>query len=179
MTAPVALILGAGPRVGGAVAEKFASLGYRIAVASRSGTGTKNASGFLTLKADFSKPETVAPLFAAVKAEFKTAPSVVIYNAAALTAPPDAESVLSLPVDTFASDLAINTTSAYAAAQHAVEAWATLPADGSQRTFIYTGNILNTTLLPYPLMLTLGVGKAASSFWISLADALYTAKGYR
>ena len=33
----VVLILGAGPRVGTAVAKKFASEGYKVAVASRSG----------------------------------------------------------------------------------------------------------------------------------------------
>jgi NAD(P)-dependent dehydrogenase (short-subunit alcohol dehydrogenase family) len=37
MSAPVALILGAGPGVGIAVAKKLASNGYRVAVASRSG----------------------------------------------------------------------------------------------------------------------------------------------
>jgi len=45
---PVALILGAGPRIGASVTEKFTSNGYQVAVASRSGTGTKTAEGVLS-----------------------------------------------------------------------------------------------------------------------------------
>lgn len=175
---PVVLILGAGPRVGAAVANKFASIGYKVAIASRTGSGTTNDSGFLSLQADFSKPETVPPLFEAIKTEFNTAPSVVVYNAAALTPPPDPNSLFSVPTEAFASDLSINTTSAYVAAQQAVSGWETLPAD-TKKTFIYTGNALNVQLIPGPAMLTLGVGKSASSFWVGLADALYSAKGYR
>ena len=178
MAAPVVLILGAGPRVGAAVAEKYASIGYKVALASRSGSGTKDASGFLSLRADFARPETVPPLFDAVRAEFRAAPSVVVYNAAAATPPPDPASVFSVPAEAFAKDLAINTTSAYVAAQHAVKGWETLPAD-ARKTFIYTGNILNVALLPVPLFLTIGAGKSASSFWLSLADTLYSAKGFR
>lgn len=175
---PVALILGAGPRAGAAVAERLASIGYKVAIASRTGSGTKNASGFLSLQADFSKPETVPPLFEAVKTEFHTAPSVVVYNAAALTPPPNPDSIFSVPAETFASNLNINTTSAYVAAQLAVSGWETLPAD-SKKTFIYTGNALSVQLIPVPAMLTLGVGKSASAFWIGLADTLYSAKGFR
>jgi len=71
----VVLILGAGPRVGASVAEKFASKGYKVALASRKGTGSKTAEGFLSLKADFSKPESIPALFDAVKSEFQTAPA--------------------------------------------------------------------------------------------------------
>jgi hypothetical protein len=175
---PVVLILGAGPRVGAAVAKKFASIGYKVAIASRTGSGTKNDSGFLSLQADFSKPETVPPLFEAIKTEFNAAPSVVVYNAAALTPPPDPNSLFSVSTEAFVSDLSINTTSAYVAAQQAVSGWETLPAD-TKKTFIYTGNALNVQLIPVPAMLTLGVGKSASSFWVGLADASYSAKGYR
>jgi NAD(P)-dependent dehydrogenase (short-subunit alcohol dehydrogenase family) len=176
----VVLILGAGPRVGAAVAERFASIGYKVAIASRSGSGTKDASsGFLSLRADFAKPETVSPLFEAVEAEFHAAPSVVVYNAAALTPPADPNSVFSVSAEAFASDLAVNTTSAYVAAQCAVDGWERLLPAGTKKSFIYTGNILNVSVLPVPVMLTLGAGKSASSFWLGLADALYSAKGSR
>lgn len=178
MSSPVVLILGAGPRVGAAVAERFASNGYKVAIASRSGTGKPNARGFLSLKADFSKPETIAPLFDAVKSGFGSAPSVVVYNAAALTVPPNPDSLFSLPAETFATDLAINTTSAYVAAQQAVTAWETLPAE-AKKSFIYTGNALNSVIFPVPAMMTLGVGKSGSAHFIGLADALYSAKGFR
>lgn len=175
---PVVLILGSGPRVGAAVAAKFAKNGYKVATTSRKGTGSKTSEGYLSLQADFSKPDSIPAVFAAVKKEFKVAPNVVVYNAAALTPPPKPDSPLSIPVDKVASDLNINTVSAYVAAQQAVSGWETLP-DDAKKTFIYTGNALNELIIPAPLMLNLGMGKAASAFWIGAADATYSAKGYR
>jgi NAD(P)-dependent dehydrogenase (short-subunit alcohol dehydrogenase family) len=174
----VVLILGAGPRVGGAVASKFASLDYSVALASRKGTGDIDSNGHLSLQADFSKPETVAPLFEEVRKRLGVAPSVVVYNAAALTPPPDASSVLSISQDSFVKDININTISPYTAAQEAVKGFASL-SEGIKKTFIYTGNMLNTVIMPVPMVLTLGVGKSASAYWIGTADALYKEKGYR
>ncbi|KAK9350194.1 hypothetical protein V1523DRAFT_458353 [Lipomyces doorenjongii] len=169
--APVILILGAGPRVG-------ASQGYKIAVASRSGTGTKTAKGFLSLKADFTKPDSIPALFDAVKAEFHAAPSVVVYNVGTLTPPPDKDSVLSVSAESVASDLNVNTISPYVAAQQAISGWETLSKE-TKKTFIYTGNTLNVSVVPMPLLLNLGIGKSASAFWIGLANASYSAQGFR
>lgn len=174
----VILILGAGPRVGAAVAEKFANKGYNVALASRKGNGSKTSEGFLSLKADFSKPESIPALFDAVKSEFQVPPSVVVYNAAALTPPPDPSSALSIPVDKVTEDLNVNTVSAYAAAQQAVSGWATLPKE-VKKSFIYTGNALNETVIPVPMFLNLGIGKAASAHFVGLADGTYAGKGYR
>lgn len=68
--------------------------------------------------------------------------------------------------------------SPYVAAQEAVIGWETLPKD-TKKTFIYTGNALNVSVLPVPMMLDLGVRKSASSYWIAVADMLHSAKGYR
>jgi hypothetical protein len=175
---PVVLILGAGPRIGASVAEKFASNGYKVAVASRSGSGTKTAKGFLSLKADFAKPDSIPALFDAVKSEFHASPSVVVYNAAALTNPPNKDSVLSVSAESVTLDLNVNTISPYVAAQHALTGWETLPKE-AKKMFIYTGNILNVSIVPIPLFLDLGMGKSASAFWIGLADTSYSAKGFR
>ena len=175
---PVVLILGCGPRIGSSVAEEFASNGYKVAVASRSGSGTKTEKGFLSLKANFAKPGSIPALFDAVKTEFHTAPSVVVYNAAALTPPSDKESLLSISAERVVSDLNVNTVSPYVAAQQAVLGWETLPKE-TKKTFIYTGNILNVAVLPVPMMLDLGMGKSASAYWIGVADAMYSAKGFR
>jgi NAD(P)-dependent dehydrogenase (short-subunit alcohol dehydrogenase family) len=177
-TNPVVLILGAGPRIGASVAERFASNGYKVAVASRSGNGTKNDKGFLSLKADFTKPDSIPALFDAVKTEFRTSPSVVVYNAAALTSPPNKESAFSISAENVVLDLNVNTVSPYVAAQQAVSGWETLPNE-TKKTFIYTGNILNVSIVPVPLMLDLGMGKSASAFWIGLADTTYLARGFR
>jgi NAD(P)-dependent dehydrogenase (short-subunit alcohol dehydrogenase family) len=175
---PVVLILGAGPRVGASVVEKFASDGYKVAVASRSGNGTKTLKGILSLKADFTNPDSIPALFESVKSEFHASPSVVIYNAAALTSPPKKESALSVSAKSVALDLNVNTISPYVAAQQAVSGWETLPKE-TKKTFIYTGNVLNVTIVPTPLFLDLGMGKSASAFWIGLADTTYSAQGFR
>ncbi|KAK7225422.1 hypothetical protein V2G26_013425 [Clonostachys chloroleuca] len=174
----IALILGSGPRVGASVAKALSGKGYQVAIASRHGTGTKNSDGYLSLKADFTNPESIAPLFEAVKKEFHASPNVVVYNAASLTIPPDEDSILSIPFDTVASDLNVNTISPYVAAQQAIHHWKELPSD-IKKTFIYTGNILNVSVIPAPRVLDLGMGKAASAFWVGVADASYAAKGFR
>ncbi len=106
------------------------------------------------------------------------APGVVVYNAAALTPPPDAKSVFSVPVESLVKDLNINTVGAYVAAQEAIKGFETLKG-GQKGVFIYTGNGLNKIVLPVPAMVTLGAGKSASAYLIGAADALYASKGYR
>lgn len=178
MTPPVALILGVGPRIGAALVSRLSSAGYSIALASRSGTNTKDASGHLSLKADFSSPTSVPPLFNAVQNEYKTAPALVIYNAASFTNPPVAGDAFSIPAEAMVKDNYVNVITPYVVAQEAVKGWATLGAD-VKKTFIYTGNILNVQILPLPFFLNGGVGKAGAAFWIGMADTLYKEKGYR
>ena len=175
---PVVLILGSGPRIGAALTKAFSKSGFRVAVASRTKDGSKSDGVSLSLKADFNDPKSIPALFEAVRAEFGTAPSTVIYNAAALTPPSEESSLFSITADSIASDLNVNTISPYVAAQQAILAWETLP-EGTKKTFIYTGNALNNPVLPVPLYLNLGIGKAASAYWIGTADALYSAKGIR
>jgi hypothetical protein len=176
--APVVLILGSGPRVGASVAEAFKNSGYSVVLASRKGTNSKTAEGYFSVKADFALPSSLPDVFSAVKSEFGAGPSVVIYNAAALTPPSDQSSVLSIPAEAITKDLNINVVSPYVAAQQALAAWETLPHD-VKKTFIYTGNAQNEMIIPMPPMMNLGVGKAASAYWIGTADTLYKAKGYR
>ncbi|OQU97021.1 hypothetical protein CLAIMM_03026 [Cladophialophora immunda] len=175
---PVAFILGYGPGIGAAVARKFANNGYKVAVASRSGSNTRTTEGFLSLKADFTKPDSIPALFTTVKNEFHAAPEVVVYNAAVRTPPPVKDSIFSTPAEAVLSDLNVNTTSPYVAAQQAVTGWATLPKE-AKKTFIYTGNILNVSVVPSPAMMTLGMGKSASAYWVELADQLYSTQGFR
>lgn len=79
-TAPVLLILGAGPKVGSAVAKTFLSKGYRVAIASRSLNDEKKSDNELSMKLDLSKPEDVPAVFPKVKSAFGAAPNVVVYN---------------------------------------------------------------------------------------------------
>ncbi|KAI0205637.1 hypothetical protein F4808DRAFT_409748 [Astrocystis sublimbata] len=175
---PVALILGYGPRIGVATARNFANNGYDVVVTSRKGTGTRTAEGYLSLKVDLTHPDSIPALYDAIKAEFNTSPSAVIYNAAALTNPPSQDSMFSIRVEDVTSDLNVNTVSPYVAAQQAVAGWETLPA-GIKKTFIYTGNVLNITVIPMALFTNLGMGKAASAYWLGVADGTYSTQGYR
>jgi NAD(P)-dependent dehydrogenase (short-subunit alcohol dehydrogenase family) len=176
----VALIFGAGPRIGISTAKKFASQGYKVAIVSRSGSGASTAptEGFLSLKGDFTKPDSIPALFKAVENEFHAPPSVIVYNAGARTVPPIEDNLFSNTAENLVSDFNVNVLSAYVAAQEAVRGWETLPKD-VKKSFIYTGNIMNTTIFPIAAAVNLGIGKSASSYWIGLADTLYQAQGYR
>lgn len=67
----IVLILGAGPRIGAAVAERFSRDGYQVALASRKGgKEAGKEKSFLSLQADLSKVDTIPSLFEAVKREF-------------------------------------------------------------------------------------------------------------
>jgi hypothetical protein len=117
-------------------------------------------------------------LFDAVKAEFHTFPSVIVYNAAAFTSPPDKTAIFSISAESVASDLNVNTITPYVAAQQAVKGWKTLPEE-TRKAFIYTGNIMNVSTVPMPPMVDLGMGKSASAFWIGVVDVTYSDRGFR
>lgn len=78
-------------------------------------------------------------------------------------------------------DLGVNTVSAYVAAQEAVKGWEEMGnGEGKGKgVFIYTGNICNVEIVPWPMMMTAGAGKAATAYWIGSVDGLMKEKGYR
>ena len=168
----VALILGAGPRVGASVAKELMRNGYVVAVVSRNGTNNKTEQGYLSLKADLSDVKDIPAIFGRVREELQAPPSVVVWNAGARTVPPVENNIFTISHETLIRDLNVNTLGPFVAAQQALEAWKALPA-GTKKTFIYTGNIMNVKVLPTAATLTLGMGKSATSFWINLADASY------
>jgi hypothetical protein len=93
-----------------------------------------------------------------------------------LTAPPSPDDAFNIPLAAFNKDMNINTTSAFVAAQQAVLGFATLPADAA-KSFFYTGNILNISILPS--FMDAGMGKAAAAHMINAAAASYKDKGYK
>jgi hypothetical protein len=96
----------------------------------------------------------------------------MMYTAYSPTTPSDSASPFSgVSTAAFAKDIAVNVTSAYAAAQHFAE----LPArDGHNRVFIFTGNMEFSLLVPDRV--TMGVGKNAMAYAIELAAATYGQK---
>ncbi|OBT81244.1 hypothetical protein VE02_09700, partial [Pseudogymnoascus sp. 03VT05] len=173
-TTPIILILGAGPNIGQAVARLFASKGYKVALASRSQKETESTDNQLNITCDFSNSDDVVDAFAKVKKVFGI-PSVVVYNVSASTFTP-AQDPFALPLADLNKDLAINITSAFVAAQQAAAGFAELPASAA-RTFIYTGNILNVSILPG--FLSQGMGKSAGAHMIWAASAAYKDRGFK
>ncbi|RKK13380.1 hypothetical protein BFJ66_g14383 [Fusarium oxysporum f. sp. cepae] len=171
---PIVLILGSGPNIGQCVARKFASEGFRVAIASRSQKEADSTDKQLNIKTDLTKPLEVADAFSKVKTTFGT-PSVVVYNASAAAFPP-ADDPLSVSYTDFSNNTAINIHSAFIAAQQAVTGFAQLP-ESAARTFIYTGNILNVSILPK--FLDAGVGKSGAAHMMWAAADAYKNKGYK
>ncbi|KAF1996993.1 putative short chain type dehydrogenase [Amniculicola lignicola CBS 123094] len=171
---PVALILGAGPNIGQAIARTFASKGYKVGLAARSLKETDSTDNQLNIPSDFSKTEDVVNAFTQVTKVFGI-PSVVVYNVSASTfTPPDDPFALSLTE--FTRDSTINIHSAFVAAQQAVQGFAQLPPSAA-RTFIYTGNVLNVAVLPR--FVSQGVGKSGAAHMIWAASEAYKDKGYK
>lgn len=79
MSSKVVLILGAGERIGKSLSQKFASNGYKVAVASRTLHPAVNEAADTSIKADFSNPLSIKSIFAEVHAKLG-APNVVVYN---------------------------------------------------------------------------------------------------
>lgn len=73
-------------------------------------------------------------------------------------------------------DTTINICSAFVAAQQAVLGFAQLPASAA-RTFIYTGNVLNVSILPG--FLSQGIGKSGAAHMIWAAADAYRDRGYK
>ncbi|RSH92526.1 hypothetical protein EHS25_008942 [Saitozyma podzolica] len=181
MSKPVALIFGAGPKVGAAVVNAFTNEGYAVAIASRSANDAEHpdAQGLLSVKADLAKTEDVKRAFERTKIKLGT-PSVVIHNASTAQFLDAADPLgPKFDVATFAaSELGVNAVSVALAAQLAVQGFATLPASAS-KTFIYTGNGLSSYITTAPVITGANAGKSAAATLIANWAAAYKDKGYK
>jgi hypothetical protein len=72
--------------------------------------------------------------------------------------------------------MTINTTSAFVAAKQAVLGFAELPAEAA-KSFFFTRNILNTTILPS--FMDAGTGKSASAHMMMAAAAACKDQGFK
>ncbi|KAJ4859529.1 short chain dehydrogenase domain-containing protein [Trichoderma breve] len=174
---PVVLILGAGANIGASVAKKFAANGYLVAISARGLRNGSSPEGYLLIQADLADKFAVPRIFETVKSAIGT-PNVVIYNAASVTPSSHPDDIFSISPDALERDIWTNSFSALSAARCAVVGFHNLPQT-FKKTFIYTGNWLNTTISSSSSMLTLGIGKAASAYWIGAADQHYSPRGYR
>ncbi|CAN9174159.1 unnamed protein product [Alternaria alternata] len=188
------LFLGAGPNVGAATLSLFKTKGYKIAAVARTIKPDIEANADICLTADFSDPSVMGQIFEKVEQKLGV-PNVVVYNPYSWSMGPDPENPVSAPLQDFQKDLAINSVSAYAAAQAAVAGFNKLPKD-VKKTFIYTGNNGNTLvgrghvfekiatcLLSQvtPMFLMLGIGKTSAWYMIQTlaASSSLASKGCR
>jgi hypothetical protein len=72
----------------------------------------------------------------------------------------------------------VNFLSLFAAAKESVRGFRTLPAD-APKVFFYTGNKLNILSVSMPPLLSLAIGKVASSYVIRDSASSYTEEGFR
>ncbi|THW78429.1 NAD(P)-binding protein [Aureobasidium pullulans] len=171
------LFLGAGGNIGASSVKLFKSKGYKVASVARTIRKEVSEHSDLVMTADFSDPTTINSIFETVERELGV-PNVVVYNPYSWSIGTDPSNPLSTPIEGVQKDLAINTVSAYAAAQAAVESFDKLPSD-VKKTFIYTGNTSNTAIVPMALLL----GLTKSSTWYMIQSLVATPRfisaGYR
>lgn len=119
MAAPVALIVGAGPGIGGAFAAKLAARGHAVALAARQKSRLDAMATALQGRAysvDVGSPDSVATLFAEVERELGV-PEVVLFNAGARFPGAIAE----LTPDVVEQSLRVNALGAFVTAREAAK----------------------------------------------------------
>jgi len=174
LSKPVILILGAGSNIGARLTTAFAAKGYAIATVSRKpATPSSSFVSDLHIPADLSIPTGIPAIFTQVK-EKLGGPDVVVFNASfvAFTPPSDP---FSLSTEDLDASLNLNIKSVFAAAKEFVRLGGDAPP--RPRTFILTGNMLNT--MAGPGFISLGIGKSAGAHIIAAAAMAYGEKGYR
>ena len=117
MTAPVALIVGAGPGISGAFAARLIARGYAVALAARDLSKLEPLAASLncrTYAVDVGSAAGVSALFSSVERDLG-APDVVLFNAGARLPGPITE----LNVDAVGKTLQTNAMGAFAVAQEA------------------------------------------------------------
>lgn len=117
MSAPVALIVGCGPGIGGAFASRLVARGYSVAVAARRIDRLQSQAESLNCRAygvDVGSPASVTDLFRDIERDMGI-PEVVLFNAAARYP----AAITELSPDIVAQSLQINALGAFAVAQEA------------------------------------------------------------
>lgn len=155
--AELCVIVGMGEGNGMAIARRFASEGFAIAMVARNQDKLKGYQATLETEgitahyflADAGDETALTAAFAAIQAQLGT-PEVLIYNAAV----PRMESVLQTSYDTLVNDFKANVAGAIACVQ------AILPAMQTEQkgTLLFTGG--GFALYPDPNFVSLSLGKA-------------------
>lgn len=202
----VAIIFGAGAKVGASVVKGFLGAGYGVATVSRtakqsppSDDGNNNNNNLYQIQADVSDPSVIPGIFSKLASDRKTwpFPSVVIWNAASNSGPSSGSSdpldIFAVPDAAFDRDLDLLIKSPYIAAREALRVWrgqgeGEVGVEGGEDkkkgverkgTFIMTGNYMPRKIYPSAALVTGGIGKSGANYWVGLGDFVFREKGIR
>lgn len=180
----VAFIVGAGPRIGYAVAKAFNSKGYKVALGSRRPNRAEiSKHGWLPVEMDISHQDSIKQGFETVSSQLGS-PNVVVYNTAALCFA-DPEDPFTLSAGQYVADLEANLIGGYGCLVEAVASFKRLQGQGRDggsgalpKVFIATGNVVPWQ--PVPTAMTLGSGKAALAHLVQVGNmSYYDTRGFR
>lgn len=189
--APVALFLGAGANVGHHVGQAFAAKGYKIALVARflneegSTPITWISRHILVTQSLLLKHLQKSNRSSACQApttvwsySFRTILDKLLPGSLKTSNNP--QNLFTSSFTEFNCDLTVNITSAYVASQQVMLTFKKLP-ESALKTFIYTGNILNTATFPGYLyrLFIFGSWKVASAHIIESAAEAYKNKSYK
>ncbi|MER5644526.1 SDR family NAD(P)-dependent oxidoreductase [Streptosporangium sp. NPDC002524] len=172
MSMPSAVIIGAGPGIGQAVARRFAGEGLSITLIARSGRTLRAVAEavaprgvpIVTVEADSADQDALNAALDRAVGEHGV-PDVVVYNAAIIQADAPGE----LSVRAHMEAWAVNVVGALNAAAHVAPAMA---ARGGG-TFLVTGGMPE----PEPRYVSLSLGKAGVRTLVTLLDQEYGPSG--
>ncbi|SDM54547.1 SDR family NAD(P)-dependent oxidoreductase [Allokutzneria albata] len=164
---PGAVVIGAGPGIGRAVASRFAKQGLQTALIARSEATLRSAADVgaeLALTADSTDEQALRSALDAVTERFGL-PDVVVYNAALVRADALGELSVRAQMDAWA----VNVVGAAVAAAHVLPAM----AERGSGSFLVTGGMPE----PKPEYVSLSLGKAGVRTLITLLDQQFGASG--
>lgn len=178
MSSNIAIIFGAGAKVGSSVARKFLANNYKVVTVSRSDLKLDSSSKtHFHFKGDLTDLTVVPSVFSKTREIFGE-PRVIVYNAAAVSRfLKDPEDFLAITPQEVLNDQNVNLTSTFISIQEAIKSFDKIPSSDKPKAFIYTGNIQN--IVPFPFIVTAGLGKAGAYSALGVADKLFGTKGYR
>lgn len=167
-----AVVIGAGPGIGQAVARRFAREGLDVALVARTKETVATVAELvvplgvrvLPLTADSTDEAALRGALDTAAAELG-APDVVVYNAAVIR--PD--TVGELPLRAHLDTYAVNVLGALTAAAHTAPGM----AERGRGTFVVTGGMPE----PKPEYVSLSLGKAGVRSLVALLDRRYGASG--
>lgn len=178
MPSNIAIIFGAGARVGSSVAKQFLANNYKVVTVSRNDLKfDEHSENHLHVKRDLSDVKVVPSVFTKTRDVFGE-PRVIIYNVCAASVfTRTSEDFLSVTSEVLNSDQNVNVTSAFLAIQESVKSFQKISDSVKPKAFIYTGNIQNVK--PLSFITTAGIGKSGAYSAVGAADQMFGSKGYR